>query len=108
MTQRRGYPRGHLERHGIVSVRSGETINLNGVTDGEEYHLVGCDLTTDESGKRQADHHALVTKRKGWGTTGNKESRCMSIHGIDLMLKSFTPDKYMRYKINVYLKKKAS
>lgn len=88
--QRRSYPRNHFERHGQVNVRNSNTSRLSG-------------QQTEDDGKSSCI--IVVTKRKGFGSTGNSESYPMSEQGADFLFKSFPKDKFYRYKVNIYLKK---
>ena len=90
--QRRSYPRNYLERHGQVNIRSSppysprQNIPIH-KTDGEPDCII------------------FVSKRKGWGSLGNKESQPFSQASVDCLIESFPSDQFHRYIVKVYLKK---
>ena len=51
------------------------------------------------------DSVIFVTKRKGFGSLGNKESFPMSKNSVSRLLTAFPKEKYYRYKVNIYLKR---
>ena len=89
MVQRRSYRRTPLERLGQVNWRTSNTIPP---------------VTVSHTPQDEVSCVIFVSKRKGFGTTGNQQSSPLSTHGVDFLQKSFSPDKFQRYKVNVYLK----
>ena len=87
----RAYPRTLYERHGQVNVRN------------DYINVVDIVYPCKEDG--EPDCYIVITKRKGFGSTGNRQSNPMSIYGVKLMLESFPEKIFYRYVIKVYLKR---
>lgn len=88
--QRRGHPRGWQERVGQVNPRP---------SDISSPHLLSPPSDPDTPAAV-----VVVTKRKGWGSTGNNESSPMSRESAQFILDKFSPEYFYRYKVSVYLK----
>lgn len=108
--QRRAYPRTPLERHGQVNIRRPHSLGKD--TNHEE--IVSLTPRDPEDRDKTPRHTRegmepscciFVSKYKGFGTTGNKESMPTSVHGIALLNKSFSSDLFHKYRVNVYLKR---
>jgi hypothetical protein len=109
MVQRRGYPRGPLERSGNNTWRDVDVPpspipvdNNNGLPPRSPD-----DRDPTPRHKREGIEPnccVLFTKRKGFGTLGEKQSEPGSIHKTNYLLKSFKAEQFQRYRVNVYLK----
>ena len=112
MSRRQAYPRGPLERLGNNNWRSVGT-PVATPTDSVRESFSGFPQR-DEHDRDPTPRHkregvepsccVLFTKRKGFGTLGEKQSEPGSIHKTEYLLKTFKPDQFQRYRVNVYLK----
>jgi hypothetical protein len=102
--QRPSYPRSWQERSGQVNARPLDDDNAfvpKGHTVVNRPHPRGSKFLTPP------DSIMIVTKRKGFGTVGNKESVKLPKISADLLLDVFTPNMFYRYKVNIFYKPKA-
>lgn len=110
MVQRRAYPRTPLERRGQVNWRAPkglppelERFKASSITPRD---LNDRDPTPRR--KREGiDPNCVIvgTRKKGFGSLGLKESTPLSPKSTDLILDQFDPERFQRYRVNIYLKK---
>ena len=115
MRQTRVYRRTPMERHGSVNNIKNESFCVS--QESTAHLAVGSFVNVPQS-KSESERHdresrflvpptcvVVVTKRKGFGSIGNKESQPMSAKAAELMVAGFLSLGFQMYRVNVYLKK---
>jgi hypothetical protein len=109
MVVRRRHSRTPLERYGQVNYRANQTpqsLDKKVVEEKASESEQRNKIPRHMRGGHELECVIVVSKRKGWGTTGNNESQpYYSSASAEVVLSALDPKQFERYRVNVYLKK---